>query len=103
MNISNLTNSKCTKNPVLFIKEKNWVYLQEGRFSTTVGSKKHPELPRRNPKRAVPKNRHDFSLLCCDREIHILTLDGDVLGSISPVKTESKRITTKKGRRNCKF
>ena len=65
------------------------MYLQEGRFSTTVGSKKHPELSRRNSKRTVPKNRHYFSLPRRDREIHIPTVNGNVVGNISPVNAES--------------
>lgn len=64
-------------------------YLQEGRFSATVGSKKHPELSRRNPKRAVPKNRHIISLPRSDGEIQIPTLDGQILSSAGPEITES--------------
>jgi hypothetical protein len=84
------------------------VYLQEGRFSATVGTKKHPELSRRNPKRAVLENRHHFLLPRRDREIQIPTLDGNILSSISPVDTESKiyihkRTTTRRGKSNRKI
>lgn len=65
------------------------MYLQEGRFSATVGSKKHPELPGRNPKRAVPKNRHIISLPRSDGEIQIPALDGEILSGASPDITES--------------
>lgn len=65
------------------------MYLQEGRFSATVGSKKHPELSGRNPKRAVPKNRHIISLPRSNGEIQIPSLDGEILSSASPDITES--------------
>lgn len=65
-------------------------YIQKGRFATTVGTKKHPQLSRRNPKRTVFKNRQELSLLRRNWVIQVLYFNGEILRPISPAKQSSK-------------
>lgn len=87
----------CPKSSSKKKAQGNLMYLQKGRFATAIRAKKHPQLPRRNRKRAVPKNWHQFALLCSDWIVQIATFNcNTTLSSINPAHTpKNKRFTTR--------